>query len=53
VFSAQSEHGKGYAITDGQSLNWFGNHEESPVSPEFAYMVYRGRRLLRAFNEPH
>ena len=52
VFSAQSEHGRGYAITDGQSLNWFGNHEESPVSPEFAYMVYRGRRLLRAFNEP-
>lgn len=51
VFSTQSEHGRGYAITDGQSLNWFGNHEEHPVSAEFAYMVYRGRRLLRAFNE--
>lgn len=52
VLSAQSEHGRGYAITDGQNLNWFGNHEEHPVSPEFAYMVYRGRRLLRAFNTP-
>ncbi len=52
VFSATSPHGIGYAITDGQTLNWFGNHEEHPVSAEFAYMVYRGRRLLRAFNEP-
>lgn len=51
VISAHSEHGEGFAITDGQTLNWFGNHDDHPVSAEFAYMVYRGRRVLRAFNE--
>jgi len=51
VLSARSPHGDGYAITDGKVVNWFGNHDDHPVSAEFAYMVYRGRRLLRAFNE--
>jgi hypothetical protein len=51
VLSARSPHGDGYAITDGKVVNWFGNHDDHPVSAQFAYLVYRGRRLLRAFNE--
>lgn len=51
VLSARSPHGDGFAITDGKVVNWFGNSDDQPVSAQFAYLVYRGRRLLRAFNE--
>lgn len=52
VVAAQTDNSSGFALVNNSTIHWFGNHEEQPVSASFAYMIYRGRRMLQAFNEP-
>jgi hypothetical protein len=51
LIAAAELHGNsGTAIVDNQTVTWFiDNGEDS--SPQFAYLVYRGGRLLKMFNE--
>jgi hypothetical protein len=51
VASAINEASEGFAMTDGKSVHWFGNNEQQPVNASFAYMIYRGRRMLQSFNQ--
>jgi hypothetical protein len=51
LIAAAELHGNsGTAIVDNQTVTWFiDNGADS--SPQFAYLVYRGGRLLKMFNE--
>ena len=51
VAAATKDGSEGFAMTDGNTVHWFGNNEQQPVNASFAYMIYRGRRMLQAFNE--
>ncbi len=53
VASGRQEGKQGTYIVDRDDVAWFAPHaEESAARDELAYCIYKGRRLLSAFNQP-
>lgn len=51
VAAAQQHETDGFVIAGENVTNWFANSEHSSqVNAEWAYMVYRGRLILKTFN---
>ena len=52
VAKASCEGAEGIAVTDRQEFLWFPHGErQNPLRPEEAYCIYKGKMLLRNFNE--
>lgn len=52
LVNARQDAAVGTAIVDEQEIAWFPQRPAPrPLSPEDAYSIYKGRKLLRAFNE--
>lgn len=52
VASASQHDTDGFVIAGDQVTNWFATSEHTPrIDAEWAYMVYRGRLILKTFND--
>ncbi len=48
---AEQDQVPGTAVADGETVLWYPATESPrPITPEVAYCIYKGRRLLRQFN---
>lgn len=51
VGAARLANERGFIMLDEQRVTWFASGTDQEMTGEWAYMVYRGRRMLQAFND--
>ena len=51
IARAEREGVPGIALADGEEFFWFPAGDARPIEPDLAYAIYKGRKLLRSFNE--